>query len=63
MITIIIDEVDGGETVIKAVDQTSEQALQAHGYAPDSIEFSVEKSEIEKLQDRIEELENTVNAQ
>jgi len=53
MITIIIDEVDGGET-ITAINQSVDRALEAHGYDPNNVSYSVEKG-IEERQDELEQ--------
>jgi len=60
MITIIITDVDGGET-ITAINQSADRALEAHGYDPNNVSYSVEKGIGERqdeLEQRIEELES-----
>ena len=55
--TIIISDEASTEIAIVG-DMTDEQALEAHGYDPQTTDFSVQKSGMEELMDRIEQLEN-----
>ena len=38
--TVILIETDDGEERIVAINQSSERALQAHGYDPDKVDWS-----------------------